>query len=316
MGGGGFFDVQWNYSQTGVTMNFVDEFIDAIRTKVIVNAMGYHEYPGITNSLICEKFNSFLSKILSKKNWLISVRNDGSYQRIQQRYGVNRYEKILRVADNAFFCDFPDLKSYSDHDNKKTIGMCITNDLFSPEFNGDLNEKIFNNYMSKVINQLCELGYNIMLIPHIPSDIDIICHILNNVENEYKRNNLLIGSLDCCGYDTVCRMGRNYRVCDLIVGMRFHSLITGINCRIPTIALAGHAQIVGLFEELGLDKYIIKVDNIYFTKKLIEMIDYSLSNSEKIKKVYKAIYIQLEENRIMYRNEIMKFLNNWKMEEK
>ena len=69
--------------------------------------MGYHEYPDRTNEIICQKFNNFLNKIIDKRNWLVSVRNDGSFERIENRYKNIDLNKILKVPDNAFFTILP-----------------------------------------------------------------------------------------------------------------------------------------------------------------------------------------------------------------
>lgn len=306
IGGGGFFDVQWEQSSTGTTLDFSDEFIDAITTKVLVNAMGYHEYPEATSEVACGKFARFIEKIGKKENWLITVRNDGSYHRFLSRYSDAMTKYINVVPDNGFYCKFGNLICKK---ADKTIGMCITNDLFSERYNQNVNRDSFNIYMVSIINELCGLGYRIVFLPHTPADMDVIYKIYNKIDGVNRRNKIVIGALDCNGEFAIEHLSSNYKQCDCIVGMRFHSLIMGLDCRIPTIAIAGHEQIEGLFAELGLNQYLIKLDNLNFREKLITLIGDSIAQTEEIIKQYEKIFIQISSQREAYRKIIAKFIN-------
>lgn len=125
IGGGGFFDAQWENSQTGTTLDFSDNFIDCIKIPVIVNAMGYHEYPDKTNEIIRQKFNHFLNKIVDKRNWLVSVRNDGSFERIEKQYKNIALDKILKVPDNAFFTMLPPPPIFKSPAKRKGSNWCL-----------------------------------------------------------------------------------------------------------------------------------------------------------------------------------------------
>jgi polysaccharide pyruvyl transferase WcaK-like protein len=306
-GGGGFFDAQWNRSCTGTTLNFSEEFIDSINTRALVNAMGYHEYPGKTTEEICDKFRSFLSNINSRKNWIITVRNDKSFERLYYRYGEYLTNQILKVPDNGFFCDFGNKSKPESTD--MTIGMCITNDLFSDDFNKGVQPDIFNQYMADIINGLCRIGYRIVLLPHTPADIGTISELYKNIYDDYKRSRIIVGSLDPNSDNAVESLGNSYKACDCIIGMRFHSLITGLDCRVPTIALAGHEQIRALFEELGLSDYIIQVDNLHFADKLFALIDRCIKERNNITRQYDEIFEKLKLQKSSYINSILTFLN-------
>ena len=153
LGGGGFFDVRWEFSSTGTTLDFCEDFIESIKIPVIVNAMGYNEFPENTNNVILDKFQIFLNKIQSKNNWLITVRNDGSFSRLKDRY--KKVEKVIKVPDNAFFTILPprfESKSLFSGENK-IIGLCITNDLFSRLYNDEVTTGALNQLIAKFVNK-------------------------------------------------------------------------------------------------------------------------------------------------------------------
>ncbi len=310
-GGGGFFDAQWLNSATGVTLNLSNDFVNEIKIPVIVNAMGYHEYPGVTNEEICARFQKFLLQITSKKNWYITVRNDGSYERLLDRYGKEVVHNIKKVPDNGFFCDFlVDDLSVRD---ETTIGMCITNDLFSEEYNKNVDTSLFNKHIAEFINKQVLENRKIILFPHTPNDVNVISELFSYIDNEAKRNNIIVAPYDASSDSSITQLGYYYKRCACIIGMRFHSLITAINLKVPAIALSGHRQMEALFEDLGMSNYCVKVDNLNFTNHLEEHIDYFLSNREETCATYDRLYNSyLEELYMKYKKSIQEFVEETK----
>lgn len=304
VGGGGFFDLRWECSCSGTTIDFSDEFIDSVHTKVIINSMGYHEFPGETNEQLKNKFQCFIKKIMLK-NWLITVRNDGSFERLMASYGKEVANCFLKVPDNAFF--------YTDGINKKDnngtyIGLCITNDLFSKEYNAGLCIDEFNSIVSDLIEELCNNGEKILLMIHTPSDIGIVSLLLSNISERNKRNRVIVSSFDASSEDASERIMAYYRQCKCIIGMRFHSVILGVINSVPTIALSGHSQIEDLFHELELSEYCIKLDSVNFKeriKRLIRIIDND-SMVEKYNLLYDKLCVSENEYYLKINNYLQK----------
>lgn len=309
LGGGSFFDAQWENSNTGVSMDLSSEFIDRIKVPVLVNAMGYHEYPDVTNSEICSKFQKFLKLISSRDNWLITVRNDGSYERLISRYGTEIINKTHKVPDNGFFCDF--LTDKEIEKEKITIGMCITNDLFSEEYNKDVTTDIFNKIIANFIDEQSEKNRRIILFPHTPNDIDVISKIFFYLKSETKRNNIVVAPYNANTEESIGILGTYYNSCDCVIGMRFHSLVSAMRLRVPAIALTGHRQIEALFEDLSLLDYRVRVDNINFVNSLSDCLERILNNRENICKQYDDMYEDyLEKLYTQYKKKIQVFVSN------
>lgn len=300
IGGGGFFDVQWNESATGTTLDFSDEFIDELRVNVVVNGIGYHEYPEVTTDECCYKYKRFIDIVKKKNNWILTYRNDGSLSRMKNRYGEDFLSDIAVVPDSALYLGIENSNTYESKSSEFTIGMCITNELFSSVYNNGVKENEFNNYVSGIINTLCGRGYRVQLIPHTPADIQTISIIMNNIKNEYKRQRITVGVLDCNSSRAIDNLNCNYQLCDCVIGMRFHSCIMGLNCRIPTIGLAGHEQIEGLFKELMIQDYLVKVDNLKFADKLIYLVDKLINERNSIQDCYNEIYKKIYNQKTEY----------------
>jgi len=153
LGGGGFFDLKWDYSNTGTTINLSKKIIESIKIPVLVNAMGYHEYGEVKDENV-KKFKNFLEIITKRNNWLVTVRNDGSYERLYKRYG-NLVKNITKVFDNGFYYLPKEFSKWKlKEENTTWIGMNVTNELFDTKFNNGITAEKLNELMSIFINKV------------------------------------------------------------------------------------------------------------------------------------------------------------------
>lgn len=307
VGGGGFFDVKWDYSSTGTTIDFSDSFVDSIKVPVVFNALGYHEFYDETTPEVRMRFRHFLEKII-EKGWFVSFRNDGSLSRFHKTYGSIFDDEIIKVPDNGFFC--VDKESITDcffSDERVTIGFCITNDLFTKEYNGELTASKFNERIVDVLQKLSE-DYRIVLFAHTPDDVSLIGRLFDSLPNSIKRYNIAICPFCPNGSESIKEMSRYYQACSLIVGMRFHSLILSLQLNKPSIALSNHAQIGGLFEELGLDDYIIRLNDLSFNKILYKKIRETLDSQAINRRVYNTL-CDLKKQNLLYTERLKEYTN-------
>ncbi len=308
IGGGGFFDLKWDYSNTGTTIDFTEQLIKKIKVPVLVNAMGYHEYGEIKKKNV-DKFEKFLNIITENQNWFVTVRNDGSFERLQKRYGAFK-NKIVKVPDNGFFFE---PKKYSQFNlynkNDVWIGLNITNDLFNKSFNKNLNIKNFNLLISEFIRDILKenVNYKIILFPHTQQDITTIGILINGIEDKYKREKIAVAPF-FTEWESIEQIYDLYRICRCIIGMRFHANVCGIGMNIPTIGLAGHEQISALYNELELSNRCIKLDSSSFVNELKEKLNNSLQKENIIKKDYANIRVLLNKKTDSYHKRIKKWI--------
>lgn len=308
-GGGSFFDLQWENSKTGVTLDMSENFIEGIKIPVLINGIGYHEYPGVTNKNICEKFKSFLENISNRPNWLVTVRNDGSYERMIARYGEKFVERVNKVPDSAFF--YIDQEKWKKTDRaQKVLGLCITNDLFCEAYNKGITAEEYNQKVAGFIESRVDMGNQVILFPHVPGDLEIICNILKNVSNDAKRKSVIVAPYNSTGESAIDELMKYYLKCDCIVGMRFHSLVSGIRLGIPTIAIAGHEQIEHLFRDLQLEDYCLKADGEFSETELSRIVDLCLAQPDVLLQLYAERYQYLDKMEEKYRNLVHDFLKN------
>lgn len=308
IGGGGFFDLNWDYSNTGTTIDFSKQLINNLCIPVLINTMGYHEFAEVKNDNVI-KFKNFLDCIVNNKNWFVSVRNDGSYNRMFNRYDC-LMNGIVAAPDHGFFFDPKEHEKFGlQKDGYIWIGMNLTNDLFNSKFNGDIDIDTFNCLIGHFVNNILSKNNNfgIILFPHTPQDLVTIGKLMNIINEKSKRQQVVIAPYISKGTDAIEAIFDLYRLCSCVIGMRFHTNVCSIGMNTPTIGLAGHEQISSLYNELNLAERCVVINNKQFTKQLSEKLYESLENTDGIKKQYSKINSDLTNQRDEYYNK----LKNW-----
>ncbi len=308
LGGGGFFDVYWDDSFTGTTFNMSKQFIDMIKIPVLVNSMGVHFTEGHLKAK--DSFRCFLQNITQRDNWLITLRNDGSIQRVKSVYSNEKFEGISSVPDGGFMINklFPKIDSLPS--NNRRIGMSITNELIEPSFIGEENIDSFNQAIIELIYRLISEGYEICFFLHGPQDLYTLEKILlsksNNVEK--MREGIIIAPYFPYGKEGVSDLIKYYNKCSTIIGMRFHSNVVAIAQRLPSIGLAIHEQVLDLYEELGLSEYSVKIGDLGWADKLYNLI-IALSSDSKDETLKEDVIIEkINKEYLQYINMVSTFM--------
>ena len=269
LGGGGFFDVRWDDSNTGTTFDISEDFLSRINIPVLVNAMGIHiEY---NKTIAIQKFESFFKTIICKKNWMVTLRNDGSLSRVESLL-KQRFNQSLVVPDNGFAFK---QKPRSVIDN--IVGLSITNDLFTNNFNGSIDLDSFNNGIAELCKHILKQNNDIVFFIHAPQDIKVLNSLYCYLGNELFRRRIKIAQFDPYTIDGAMSLDNMYSKCKYVIAMRFHGNVIAIKNKIPVIGLAGHEQILGLYKELGLANQCVVVNDGYLDR-IIKLAD--LMNSE------------------------------------
>lgn len=303
LGGGGFFTVEWDYSDTSTTIDMSKSFIDGINIPVIVNAMGYHECTDRSDLFI--RFKTFIQYIASKKNWLITLRNDGSGKRLVSRYG--HISGIEVVPDNALL--LWDRKNIVYTNKPKTIGILFSDSYRYNQVAGmslnDIIEKIQN-----VMQKLLKDNKQIVLFSHIPQDYFLINMILDKIEPIYLRTNVIIAGYDAIDENSLERISQYYKMCNCIVSTRLHGNIFSLTQNIATIGLVRSENVEGLFEEIGLSDRVVLLNSNNFDSILLDMIYTTLEEEDKIVKRQNEKLEELHNNAKLYFHNIKSHINS------
>lgn len=317
IGGGQYFDVKWKESATGTTLNFDKDFIDGIEIPVLINSIGYTEPEEATlkdERDIYDRFKEFISYVGRKPNWLLTVRNDGSYNRMRNRFGAEVVSMLHEVPDNGLYFD-EDVQPYKFDNEQKTIGIQITDYMFTADESIDL--ELFYSQVGDIISLYIEQGCRIILFPHVPQDLLAITKVLRLLPDNDVRNNVVVAPYNTLDISAARMIVGMYKACDLCVAMRFHANVIAIQNRVPTIALCikglgAHRRISGLYEWLGLDKTIIETDGINcISDKVLRKTQYIFSNMEEYEEQVDRGLVKAQKEREQYFDLIHQFVTKY-----
>lgn len=180
------------------------------------------------------------------------MRNDGSFKRLETIVS-NVPSNVFSVPDNGFNFNLTEkVDGVSEKWRDNLVGLSITNDLFTRGFNGTVTTNIFNKSMISLCNDLLDRGRSIIFFLHAPQDIETFYYFYSNLDKSYFRSRIKVAAYDAFSKENAYNFDQLYRQCRYVIAMRFHANILAIKNCTPVIGFAGHEQIAGLYEEIGL----------------------------------------------------------------
>ncbi|WP_312492218.1 polysaccharide pyruvyl transferase family protein [Anaerosporobacter sp.] len=319
IGGGNYFELCWDYSQTGTTIDLSIDLLKQIKPKIIFNGMGIDDKNGTINPDNIKKFKIFFDYIVNSNKILLSVRNDGSKEIAQKYYGKKNNEKILRIPDGGFFVKPKEYEHVEIPQGKKLklIAINLAGDSENIRFSKDggdgrLTKIQFVNECADSINEILSKykEINLVMTAHIVKDYEIIVAVLNKVKDFYVRTRITIAPCvngDITDGDYIFDI---YRKVDLVIGMRYHANICAIAVGTPTIGIVNFSKHKELYRDISMEDRIVASDEKDFTKRLVNKIDLSISNLSKMKQENKDLLFKLTIENELYFKKIKELLND------
>lgn len=214
--------------------------------------------------------NKFLKNITEK------ILNRVDYIFAREIYTFNylkefmNYDKFTLIPDMAFMLD----EIYEKDNNiekykkcgKKIYGLTVRNWNFPNE--KDPKQKM-EQYLYSIANLICEKTKNneavFVFVPQVivdyGNDADVANEIMEMLPKNIKKNFIIV--TDDLSPTEIKKLIGNF---DFFIGTRMHSNIFATSMRIPTIAIAYEKKTNGIMHMLGLDDYVIEMNNISYEK--------------------------------------------------
>lgn len=275
-GGGNFFELCWDYSVTGTTIDMTFDVLNQIKSPIIFNGMGIDDKNGLVNPSNIKKFDLFLKEITSSSKCLLTVRNDGSKDIAEKYYDSTVTKRIFKVPDGGFFTipkeyDHPELP-----EGYKLIAINVAGDAANIRFSADetsdrISEQQFIIEMSLYMNKILEMNDNIFFIftPHIVKDYSIIAKLMDNIKDIYVRRRIAVAPClngNITDGDYIIDI---YKKCNLTIGMRYHSNVCSIGVNTPSIGIVNFTKHKLLFHDIGMYDRVVESDMPNFSERLL-----------------------------------------------
>lgn len=260
IGGGHFLDFWVENSFTGTTLDISDEVLNMLKVPMFIISMGCMHRTTIPEGNI-PKLRAFLDKLLNRPKTFIGVRNDSSKRVLKEQIGDKYFKAIPEVLDSGFF--YENDGSLCRSSQKEYVIMNSTIDqLAMKSFNVDeIDKNQYTQQLRNVVNRIIEeTDYNVAFAPHIYADYKAIQNLLSGVNDFHIRERVAItpyaqGNFGC---DQIFSA---YKNSSLMVGMRFHANVCSLSMDVPSIGLGATDRVVNIYESLGIEDRLVKVDN-------------------------------------------------------
>lgn len=311
VGGGNYFELWVENSSTGTSIDISVEKLKAINTPTVFYALGCDAGQGIGKGCL-DKFRLFLDYVLSKEEqFLVSVRNDGSFNTIKKNLGEEYSNRIHRIADGGFFVDIKDTNHPEIKLENINIGINIAGDMLDGRYSNISYEeftKKFSNLLKNIMDS--DEKINLVLFPHIYKDIATISDFIHSFPDDYARKRITVSPY-LHGEKSSEYIFDIYKKCDLIIGNRFHANVCAIGLGVPSVGIVNYPQVKYLYEELGLEGNYVDINSSNdIEKDFAKLIESSLLNKDELHRKYNSITKKLEEKLDIFHLEIKKLLQN------
>jgi len=286
IGGGNFFEVCHDYSETGCTINLNKQTIEAIKIPVFFNALGFDIHKGANKENLA-KFHSFMKEICERNDFLVTFRNDGSVENYESVYG-KLDSNIYKIPDGGFFVESN--RSHAIEAQKKTIGINLASDMINLRLLQHTYDEFLNILASVYIKLVKEQGIVLRFFPHILSDYKIISDLLDLFDDHLIKYSVEIMPY-LTGQGREQEIFSSYAECEVVTGMRFHTNVCAFGMGIKTVPLVTYPKIKHIFTDIGHDDMLVDVNGIGFElsyfNKLNESVNahFEIDNSETVSKL-------------------------------
>lgn len=307
IGGGNYFELWVETSPTGTSIAIPPDLYRQMEVPVFFNALGVDEGQGASAGAV-EKFQAFVDCALEEKGDLISVRNDGAHATLTKHLGASYGDRVNTVPDGGFFSSEAWKEEGSNSDGKTLIGINIACDMPEVRFQGFGVESPLISFCEEMAQSLELVSEQIpdselLLVPHIYSDVRVVSLILDRLPDRLRRNRVRVLNYGS-GEQIAEGIVREYAQCDLVLGMRFHANVCALAYGVNTLGLECYPQITKLYGELGLEDRLIDVSKPGFKDGLASRVVRELANQTSWRGIIGDVSARLKYQRGVFENRV------------
>lgn len=292
IGGGNYFELWVEHSATGTSIDIPPEFFEKIKVPIFFNALGCDEGQGVTTKSVAN-FTKFLELLVSKPQYLVTVRNDGAMKTLRKHVPEILADKVFVIPDGGFFVEYMKTNAMYLTNSNKRIGINLASDMAEIRFKnfGENNGyESFCNEFATMLENLAKKDPEIhyFFFSHIFRDLTIISDIISRLSDCLRRTRVSTAPY-LSGADGAKHIFGLYQQCNLFLGTRFHSNVCAISMGVPIIGLCNYPQISSLYEEVNFSCGYIDIYNPGFSEPLEKYISANFINNHLIKEGQRVI---------------------------
>lgn len=250
IGGGGFWELWPEDYWSGTSLDLDADFLASLGKPVFFNALGVDDGRGVGRKAE-QNFGGFLSYLAQQKQFLVSVRNDGSTRALADHFDITP-GSIMESPDHGFFAsEF--LENQGPLISGRYIAVSLAQDMPNIRFRGGFNaDGLVSEIIRSIEGLVSHSRISAALIPHIYSDLDVYSAVLRGLSDKTRRERVVVTPLETTGQSGMSAV-QWYRNASIAWTMRFHASAVSIGSGVPTIGLLSYPKVRSIFE--GSDSF-------------------------------------------------------------
>ena len=309
IGGGNFFELWPSNSWSGTSIGLTTEMIKRLKVPIFINSIGVDAAQGISENAKVN-FPTFI-ELLLKKNALISVRNDGSYDEISKHLPEYKMQEIHILPDAGFFCinsSFPVKRNSYTY-----IAINLAIDMKEKRFESQLE----NGYQLFISNFAADIEWilsntfvdRIVFTSHIYSDLEIALDVVEKLSEKSRRERVIFSQF---GPDEATNqiITETYYRAELTIAMRFHANLIPIGLGRPTIGISTYPQISKMYREIQMEENALSLDQLNRVEGLRMFIQKHFQNPNSTIKKSEIAKLKIEKQREEFKGILEKWLKD------
>ncbi len=252
IGGGGFLDYWVPGSGTGTTLDIPQSVIRKIKRPLIISSVGALPHQAVPEGNEV-RFKKFLDVALEQDNLFIALRNDGSFENIQENFGQDYAERMHKILDNAFFYS-PPIRERLVEQEYVAINLAPDQLSMHSKLHAPLEVDDFYQQIKQVIEHcISSLGLHVVLVPHIQADMTAILKVIQSLESFTART--MVSVAPCIqgnwGAEQLLSIYQNSK---FVIATRFHANVCSTAMQKATIGIAVLDRVGFMYDSIGMNQ--------------------------------------------------------------
>ncbi|HHV49591.1 MAG TPA: polysaccharide pyruvyl transferase family protein [Rhodocyclaceae bacterium] len=270
-----------NDTVSGMRFDIAPELLDKVRIPVVFYGLGCDATRGMMQAPTRDKCQRFLDAAY-RRGILLSLRNDGSRQILEENLGVDYVAPMPVIPDCGLFAHPAPVRTAMLYPAQKLVAINLAGDIPDIRFSTAGNEEAFARKICEISCALldAEADVRVVFVPHVHADLSLIVKVLERMPDKHRRLHVSVAPyLTGCGnWPEIFDI---YRQAHLVIGMRFHACVVAIGQGTPTLGIATHHKVSGFFESMDLPGSCISPNGEAWAERLIEQAFDMLANTER-----------------------------------
>lgn len=270
------------YGDAGMRFNLARNLWPGIRKPLIFYGLSYRHWPGQTYYHE-DNFRWTIDHILSRPDMLLGLRNDGTRQWLEKKFGIVS-DRFFDVPDAGVFALADETGDFRELQPDRPNVMLAFNDEDSDQRygKGPKRETMLKAMVPAIERLITKWHANVILVPHYFDDCRMLADFVDLCRPVLAHQNMIATGL--ARIEGSGQFYSRYRKVDLVISMRVHSMSPSVGLGVPMVPLVTQDRMTDFLDGIGLGDLAVDAFGADLTDRLSAAIDDGLTNGAVLRR--------------------------------